>query len=606
MCGIAAYVGKRNALKVLLSALERLEYRGYDSAGISIIQGGIKTFKTKGSVEDLRESIPQDIESHIGIGHTRWATHGVPSTRNAHPHLDCKGMLAVVHNGIIENYASLKEELEKKGHVFVSDTDTEVVAHLLEEKFKGDMLEAIQEAMDSLEGSYALAIIDGRDEERIYGVRMYSPLILAIGEGENFLASDIPAILPYTNKVIYLDDGDIVCISKDSYTVMRDGKRVEKEVHLIDWDVKRAEKAGYKHFMLKEIHEQPRVIRDTLAGRLDLMEGKVIFPELEKDERFLSILKRIVIPACGTSLHAGTVAKHLLERYAGTPTEVVQASEFRYSDIPLDRETLLIAISQSGETADTLAAVRKAKKHGTPILAITNVVGSSITRSADYVLYTRAGPEIGVAATKTFTAQLVLTTLLALYLASLKKRIPLDTLKEVALSLADSPSLVAQILEKEGEIRKLAEKYVGVRDFFFLGRGINYPIALEGALKMKEISYIHAEGFPAGELKHGPLALLGRRVPVLALVPRDRVYEKMLSNIKEVKARDSEVIAVAFKDDLEVEKYVDRVIRIPPTLEEITPILNGVVVQLLAYHIADLRQCEIDKPRHLAKSVTVE
>jgi glucosamine--fructose-6-phosphate aminotransferase (isomerizing) len=586
MCGIVGYIGFRSARDVLLRSLKRLEYRGYDSAGVAIVDDGIKIEKRKGYIDALEV----DFDGTMGIGHTRWATHGMPEDRNAHPFVDCDGKIAIVHNGIIENYMELKEDLIERGHRFTSDTDSEVVAHLIEEYYEGDLKSAFLKAISKLKGSFAIAAVHS-DERKIVAVKNESPLVIGIGDHENFLASDIPAFLEYTNRVIVLKDGE-VCEITDDFVRVYDfkGERVNKNVEYIQWSIEDAEKSGYEHFMLKEIFEQPRAVDDTLHSLLSRNDLDLNF-------------NRVVIVACGTSYHAGLVGKYVIEELLHVPVEVYYASEYRYRPKVID-DALAIFITQSGETADTIAAARRARAMGNLTLAITNVVGSSITNYVDKVLYTNAGPEIGVAATKTFTAQLATLYYFAIEAAKQKGTVSRTRYEMLMNNLRKIPYDIENTLVMEPRIRKEAEKLAVSRDMFFIARGLNYPIALEGALKMKEISYIHAEGYPAGELKHGPLALIEQGIPVIALVPRDKTYEKMLSNIKEVSARNAYVIAISSKED--VSKYVDTLIKVPDTDPFFSPFVNIVVLQLLAYHTARVLGREIDKPRNLAKSVTVE
>ncbi len=591
MCGIVGYIGFRKADQVVISSLKRLEYRGYDSWGIAVKHNNkIMLVKRVGAISE--DKMHEMAEGNIGIGHTRWATHGKPSEFNAHPHTDCSGEIAVVHNGIISNFQSLKEELEKKGHKFKSETDTEVISHLIEEFYRGDLKDAVSKTIDVLRGSYAIVVMHARKEELV-AVRYKSPLVLGIGDEEWIIASDVPAILDYTSRVIYLEDGDVVSLTKEGFEIWKGNERVERKIETIPWSIEDAEKGGYDHFMLKEIHETPRVIEDTLFEYIS--EG------VDIDVSFSAGISEIIFIACGTSYHASLVGKYLIEKLTGIPARVEFASEFIYNQPPMSR-SLVISITQSGETADTLEAMRIAKKHGARVLAIVNVLGSTATRIADHVLYTRAGPEISVAATKSFIAQLVILYLIALKLSRLSR----SEIERLAEELRVMPELVRKVLEQEGKIEQIAGKLAGYENMMYIGRGIGVPIAMEGALKMKEISYIHAEAYPAGELKHGPFALLGKNTPVIASLVPDETYEIMLSNIKEVKARESLVIAVADEHDSEIEKYVDFVIRVPKTDSIFTAITHSVALQLLAYYTARERGCEIDKPRNLAKSVTVE
>ncbi|MDY6964768.1 MAG: glutamine--fructose-6-phosphate transaminase (isomerizing) [Halobacteriota archaeon] len=606
MCGITAYIGEKEATPILLDSLKRLEYRGYDSAGIAVINGKeIFVHKMEGEIDRLCESIPRGVSGNVGIAHTRWATHGAPSKINAHPHIS--GDIALVHNGIIENYQHLMKHLIKEGYDIVSETDTEVLAHLINHNYDGNIEAAVHNSLLEVDGSYAIAVICGKEPDRLITARKDSPLVIGVGRGENFIASDIPAIANHSREVIYLDDGEIASIGRDYIDIKTlDGSSVNKKVHTVDWDVDAAEKAGYEHFMLKEIHEQPDVIRNTIAGRLSELEGTVQLQEVGLSIEEIEKLAKIRIIACGTSYHAGMLGKYLFENLSRIPVEVDIASEFRYSDAILDKNTLVLAITQSGETADTLAALKDAKSQGYKTFAITNVVGSSVCRSSDGVLYTRAGPEIGVAATKTFTAQLIAIYLLSMYFGKIRKTIDSETLKLLISLIKQLPKQVQMVIENSQTIQLYSKIFSEASKFFFIGRSYDYPIALEGALKLKEISYIHAEGYPAGELKHGPLALLETGVPMIAIATKGHTYEKMLSNIKEVKARDAYVLAIASEEDIEIEKYVDDVLRVPETNEILSPVLSVVVAQIFAYYCAKERGCEVDKPRNLAKSVTVE
>ena len=598
MCGIIGYIGFRNAKEILLDGLKRLDYRGYDSAGIGIIGRKLTIYKEVGEIKNLEKNIPS-INASIGIGHTRWATHGAVNKINAHPHVDCKKKIAVVHNGIVENYMALKKELEKKGHKFYSDTDTEIIAHLIEEEYKGCLEKAVFSAIKRLDGSYAIAVICSNEPDKIVAARKESPLIIGIGDNENFVASDVPAFLKYTNRVIYLNDGEKCVVRRDGIKIYdKNDEEIEKCIDIIDWGIEEAEKGGFKHFMLKEIHEQPKSIADSFRGRIHEIEPWVdLGIEIEKPSS-------ITIVACGTSFYAGMVGKYLIEEMADIPVKIELSSEYRYFG---EKNTdLIIAISQSGETADTLAAVREARKYGCKVIAITNVIGSSITRLADDSILMRCGPEIGVAATKTFTAQILILLLLAISFGMRKSIIEGSKAAEYISFIKRLPSYIQSILDKSEKIKKIAEEVKDKSTVFFIGRGINYPLALEGALKLKEISYIHAEGFAAGELKHGPFALLTENTPVVAIVSRDRTYDKILANIKEIKARGSPVIAIADESDDEIENYVDFIIKYPSSPPAISSIPIAVILQLFAYHVADLRQCPIDKPRNLAKSVTVE
>ncbi len=592
MCGIIGYTGKEQALPLILGGLERLEYRGYDSAGIALLENGkLIVEKRVGKIRELVKSLwGKPYQGKTGIGHTRWATHGEPSSQNAHPHTDSKGEFAVVHNGIVENYAELREELKKEGVKFSSDTDTEVIAHLVAMNYRGDLLEAVLETVKKLKGAFAFAVITTKEPNRVVGVKEGSPLVVGVGEGESFIASDIPAILPYTKRVITLNDGEVADITPEGVNIYDfQGNPVTKEITVVPWDIISAEKGGFKHFMLKEIYEQPKAVGDTIRG---LISGE--------DEFCLSLkdFRRILIIACGTSYHAGLVGKFWLEKFTGVPTEVVYASEFRYGDFPVDDRDLILGISQSGETIDTKFAINYAKDRGAKTLSIVNVVGSSIDRESDYTLHTHAGPEIGVAATKTFTAQLA-----ALYYLSVCSHGERERLIEDLLRV---PALIEKTLEGAEEVDRVADKYEKSKDFLYLGRYLNYPIALEGALKLKEISYIHAEGYPAGEMKHGPIALIDESMPVVVLAPQDRVYEKVIANIEEVRTRKGIVISVGFEGDSKVRDLSRDYISVPKAGEDITPFLTVVPLQLLAYNIANRLGLDVDQPRNLAKTVTVE
>jgi glucosamine--fructose-6-phosphate aminotransferase (isomerizing) len=609
MCGIVGYVGTENAVDIIISSLKKLEYRGYDSAGITVLNGNLETYKTVGKISELEKIIPAGFTGHIGIGHTRWATHGKPETRNAHPHLSSN--IAVVHNGIIENYMHLKEKLMQEGYEFSSDTDTEVIAHLLHKTMnngkKCSLLDAVRHIMTIIEGSYAIAVLCTDEPDHIVLARKDSPLVIGLGNKGYFAASDVTAFLKYTKNAVYVNDKELVLISPAGVEFYnKDGQRIEKKVDVIEWSEEAAEKAGYEHFMLKEIHEQPTSIQDTYAGKISELEGRVILEELKMDEDQLRNLQRVTIIACGTSWNAGCVGKYLFENLAGIHADIETASEFRYGDPVLCGQVLTLAITQSGETADTLAAIRSSRAYGCKAVAITNVVGSTITRETDSVLFTHAGPEIGVAATKTFTAQLIMLYLMAIHIGTVRGRLTPETARDILVGIKQLPGQVQKILNNKDAIKECAEHYAKVQDYFFIGRHLNYPVSLEGALKLKEISYIHAEGYAAGELKHGPLALISSATPVVAIATKGHTYDKVLSNIKEVKARSAEVIAVANQSDTEITKYVDVVLRIPDCHELLSPVLSSVVLQLLAYYTALARDCSIDKPRNLAKSVTVE
>ena len=613
MCGIVGYIGPKNPVEVLVEGLRRLEYRGYDSAGVAVVDrnGEITVRRAAGRLRDLEEVINnRPLTGSYGLGHTRWATHGRPTEENAHPHRDCTGKLVVIHNGIIENYLELKHELEEQGHKFVTETDTEVVAHAVEQEIKqsgADLATAFRAVLPRLKGIYALVAISADAPETMVAARLGPPLVVGLGQQEFFVASDIPAILMHTKDMVFMEDREVVVVTPQGPQFFDlDGTPLDKEPTRIPWDPIMAEKGGYKHFMLKEIHEQPRAVRDTLLGRVSLESATIVQEEMGLPAEDLRSVERMAIVACGTSWHAGLVGKFLIERLTGVPVEVDYASEFRYRQPLVDEGTLPVYISQSGETADTLAALREAKAKGAKTLAICNVQGSMLTREATGTIYTHAGPEIGVASTKAFTSQLCALTLLALRMGQARGTISDDEFMELVNSLYHVPAQMEHFLADDTDLRILAKAYQHYDDFLYLGRGVNYPIALEGALKLKEISYIHAEGYPAGEMKHGPIALIDEQMPVVALVPQDAVFEKMLSNIEEVKARSGIVIAVTDEENKDLEAKADSVIMIPKTHELLTPMLMVLPLQLLAYHIALLRGCDVDQPRNLAKSVTVE
>ncbi len=611
MCGIVGYIGHRPAAELLLNGLKRLEYRGYDSAGIAVVGNGrLQVYKQKGKVNDLaaalRERLP---EGSLGIGHTRWATHGEPNDVNAHPHVSSDGDFAVVHNGIIENYAALRKRLQQKGYVFRSETDTEALVHLIDDVRRATGLplpEAVRQALTQVVGTYGLAIVSASDPDLLIAARKGSPLILGIGEGEYFLASDAAPIVEHTRQVVYLNDGEVVVVRRDGYEVRTiDNVLLEKEVHELEWDLEQIEKGGYPHFMLKEIMEQPEALENCLRGRLDLQHNTVKLGGLIDVMDRIRAADRIIICACGTSWHAGLVGEYLIEEFARIPVEVEYASEFRYRNPVLRPNDVVIAISQSGETADTLAAVREAKRQGVLTLGICNVVGSTIARETDAGVYLHVGPEIGVASTKAFTAQVAVLTMLALKLAE-GRTLSEAEMAQALRALAEIPEKVRQVLTLNEEIRHIAHVYRYASNFLYLGRGYNFPVALEGALKLKEISYIHAEGYPAAEMKHGPIALIDRFMPVVFIAMKDRTYDKVVSNIEEVVARQGSVIAITDEGNGELDKLCEYVIRIPPVPDFLTPLLTVIPLQLLAYHIAVMRGCNVDQPRNLAKSVTVE
>ncbi|MCL6638592.1 MAG: glutamine--fructose-6-phosphate transaminase (isomerizing) [Firmicutes bacterium] len=609
MCGIVGYIGFRPAVPVLLDGLEKLEYRGYDSAGVAVpLDGCLQVEKRAGRLAALRDRLNgRTIDAALGIGHTRWATHGKPSDINAHPHTDCTGKFAVVHNGIIENYLSLKEWLISQDHAFRSQTDTEVLPHLIEQFYEGDLVEAVQKAVKKLEGSYAMVVVSAYEPDKIVAVRQDSPLVVGLGDGENFLASDIPAVLKHTRRTYIINDGELVVLKAGSVKVLdRSGKEVAKDVFEVRWEAGQAEKGGYDHFMLKEIHEQPRALRDTLSGRISGDGSRVVLEEVRISPEEIKAIKRIYITACGTAYHAGLVGKYIIERLVRVPVEVDIASEFRYRHPIIEPGTLVMVISQSGETADTLAALREAKRQGARVIAVTNVVGSSVARDADDIIYTWAGPEIAVASTKAYTTQLVAMYLFALHLAAGRGTVPGDEIAQVLLDMKKLANKAQTILDNTHEIKDFAREFAAKKDLFFIGRGLDYAVALEGSLKLKEISYIHAEAYAAGELKHGTLALIEDDVPVVALATQEKLFDKMVSNIQEVNARGAAVVALAMKGLKEVEKLTDRVVYIPKTHPLLTPVLTVIPLQLLAYHTAVARGCDVDKPRNLAKSVTVE
>ncbi|NQT32344.1 MAG: glutamine--fructose-6-phosphate transaminase (isomerizing) [Candidatus Omnitrophica bacterium] len=618
MCGIIGYTGKKNVEEILISGLSRLEYRGYDSAGVAILDNGeLRIRKKQGKLAVLREDLKKSpIKGTTGVGHTRWATHGVPNDTNAHPHVDHKTQIAVVHNGIIENYQELKKKLQKAGYEFSSDTDSEVIAHLIAECYKGDLCAAVRAATKQLKGSFAIAVVHKGESGRVVGARRDSPLIVGIGEGENFLASDIPAVLEYTKKVIYLDNGETVDLTDKTCVIYNGkGKRMKRKPTVIKWDISQAEKTGYKHFMLKEIFEQPEVLRNIFKERIK--KGRVNFEELKISKAQLKKIKRIVIVACGTAYHAGMTGKYMFEKYARIPVWVDNSSEFRYRDPLVDKNTLVIVISQSGETADTLAALREAKERGAKVLAICNVLGSSIARESDGVIYTHAGPEIAVASTKAYTAQLAVLYLLTFYMAS-ARGLKAARNKQFLKELKKVPHLTEKLLDeyrsRGNRLAKYAtdfhEYYLARNNkscFLYLGRNINYPNALEGALKLKEISYISAEGYPAGEMKHGPIALIDENPWVVCIAVEADTYDKMLSNIQEIKARGGLVIAIVSQGDKLLKKgKLDYIIEVPRVPEVVSPLLVVIPLQLLAYYVAEAFGYDIDQPRNLAKSVTVE
>lgn len=605
MCGIMGYIGSGEAVPVIIDGLSKLEYRGYDSAGIAFFkEGGLQLTKKKGRLTEMVKSLGDYPSTNLGIGHTRWATHGVPSDRNSHPHLDCSGRIALVHNGIIENYASLRKQLMLEGHDFISETDTEVIVHLVEKYYHGSLESAVRETLQDLHGSFALAVICADEPDKIVAAKKDSPLVVGIGAGENYLASDIPAILGKTNQVYIIEDGEFVILKKDSVSISDfSGQPVQKELFPVTWDPVAAEKGGYEHFMLKEIHEQPTALRETLRG--NIKNQMVDLSHLDIDAMFKDV-EKIYIVACGTAYHAGLVGRYALEKLARIPVETDIASEFRYRDVLWNPNSVMIVVSQSGETADTLAVLREAKRQGVKVLAVTNVVGSAVSREADRVLYTHAGPEIAVASTKAYSTQLLLMYLLALHLAKVRGTCSQAQLKELTAELNCMDEKVKEVFGQEEKIRQLAKKYHKVESTFFLGRGFDYVVAMEGALKLKEISYIHAEAYAAGELKHGPLALIYEGVPVLALITQDQLVEKTMSNIKEVKARGAVVVAICKENLQEACQECDEQIVLPNVNPILAPIVAVIPLQIFSYYMAIFRGADVDKPRNLAKSVTVE
>jgi glucosamine--fructose-6-phosphate aminotransferase (isomerizing) len=611
MCGIVGYVGPRQAVPLLLEGLKRLEYRGYDSAGISIIEDAqLETHKAVGRIVELEKSVGNGKapKGSVGIAHTRWATHGAPTHANAHPHLSCGEDIAVVHNGIIENASALRKKLVDLGHTFRSETDTEVLAHLIEEAYEGNLEAAVREALAHVEGAYGLAIVSSREPQKIVAARKGSPLLIGIGEaGEYYVASDVAAVLAQTRSVIYLEDGEMAVLTPAGYeTLSLKGEAVEKEVNQISWDLDAIEKGGHDHFMMKEIFEQPETLQQAFRGRILLEDGTVKFGGLNLEDAELAAFDRITILACGTSWHSGLIGEYMLEETCRIPVDVEYASEFRYRSPIVDAKTLVLVISQSGETADTLAAMREARERGATVLGIVNVVGSTIAREAHGGIYLHAGPEIGVASTKAFTSQVVALTLFTVRMGRLRGCLSAEQGREILQQLMALPQKVEQVLELNDAVRELARIYKSASNFLYLGRGYNFPTALEGALKLKEISYIHAEGLPAAEMKHGPIALIDENMPVVIVAPHDSVYSKVVSNIQEVKARGGRIIAVVTDGNSDLASMVDHLIPVPDTIDMLTPILTTIPLQLLAYHVAVMRGCDVDMPRNLAKSVTVE
>ena len=609
MCGIVGYIGDKKAVPILMGGLQKLEYRGYDSAGVAVYENGnIEVRKYKGRLAVLEEHLKKEtLDGCLGIGHTRWATHGEPSDVNSHPHTNCSGDIVVVHNGIIENYMSIKSMLVEHGYVFISETDTEVLAHYLDFLYEGDLIEAVKKVLEKIRGSYAFAVISRKEPDKIICVRKENPLIVGIGEGENFIASDIPAILNHTRKIYLLNENELAVIRKDKISFYDEsGKEVGKEVFEVNWDVAAAEKGGFEHFMLKEIHEQPKAIKDTMTSRVlpDSADIKLDGIKLTKEE--LQKFSKIFMVACGTAYHACMVGKYVIEKLTRIPVEVEIASEFRYRDPIVDEKTLTIIVSQSGETLDTSAALKEAKKKGSRILSIVNVVGSSIARESHDVLYTWAGLETAVASTKAYTTQLIAINIIALYMAKLKGTLKDEEIAAIKDEMRTLPALVEEVLKHKATIQKFAAQNCNARDIFYLGRGIDYAVALEGSLKLKEISYIHSEAYAAGELKHGTIALIEKGTIVLAVLTQDELYEKMVSNVKEVKARGAFVFAIAKEGNTEVETVADYTLYIPKVSDILAPVVAVTPLQLLAYYMAVEKGCDVDKPRNLAKSVTVE
>ncbi len=608
MCGIVGYVGPRKAYPVLIDGLKRLEYRGYDSAGIALLdKDNVFVRKSAGKISVLSSKLKdQDFPANIGIGHTRWATHGEPNDTNAHPHTGMTGKIAVVHNGIIENYSSLREVLKQRGRIFRTDTDTEILVHLIEEYYEGSLLQAVRRALSQVEGTYGIAVVSSNNPNVIVAARLGSPIVVGCGEGENLVASDVAAILRYTNRVVYLEDGELAEVSANSFNISTlEEVVVTPHLQEISWNLDTIEKGGYDHFMLKEIFEQPETLKNAMRGRLNFEEATARLDGLNLQYDELHHIRRIIITACGTSWHAALLGEYLIEEYARIPVEVEYASEFRYRSPIIDPGTIVLVMSQSGETADTLAAMREAKRKGATCLGICNVVGSTIARDSDGGVYIHAGPEIGVASTKAFTSQMMVLSLITILLARMRS-MSFDEGEELLGALREVPDRVKQVLDLNDEIEELANKYSDKNNFLYLGRGLNFPIALEGALKLKEISYVHAEGYPAAEMKHGPIALIDENMPVVVMAPKDSVYNKIISNMEEIKARKGKIIAIATKGDKKIVDLADDVIFLPPVNDFVLPLVGIIPLQLLAYHIAKIRKCDVDQPRNLAKSVTVE
>jgi glucosamine--fructose-6-phosphate aminotransferase (isomerizing) len=609
MCGIVGYVGPRDAAPILLEGLRRLEYRGYDSAGIAVLttEGAVFVEKKAGKLSNLTDHLNGSAPAgNPGIAHTRWATHGRPNDLNAHPHADCSGRLALIHNGIIENFAEIKERLSGRGHRFTSETDTETLAHLIEEHYDGDLVEAVRRALNEVRGAYAIGVMHTDHPKRIVGARMNVPLIVGLGDGEGFLASDVPAILEHTKNVVILHEGDIADVTPDGVRILQlDGTEVTREVTRIRWNIEAAEKGGFAHFTLKEIYEQPHAIQESLRGRVS-ESGTLRLPELEPIADRLRAVDRVYVIGCGTARYAGEVGAHLIQRWTGLPASSQIGSEMRYSPPPIDERTLVISVSQSGETADTLAPQKLAAERGATVVVVTNVVGSAITREADAVCYLQAGPEVAVASTKAFVTQVVVLEMIALHLARLRGTLTEHRIQTFGRALRALPAQAAEALKLAPRIKQVAQDWSEVRDVMFIGRALGYPIAMEGALKLKELSYVHAEGYAAGELKHGPIALLDPHTPLVAIATQSATYDKVVSNIAEVHAREAPVVVVATEGDEEIGRFADTVLAVPATLEEMAPIIDILPLQLLAYEVAVARGTDVDQPRNLAKSVTVE
>ena len=608
MCGIVGYTGPREAGPILLEGLARLEYRGYDSAGIALVtpDGELFVEKRAGKLDRLRAALAEGTpRAGVGLAHTRWATHGRPNDLNAHPHVDCGGRITVIHNGIIENFRELRDGLEERGHRLVSETDTEAIAHLVEEAYEGDIGEAVRRALRRVEGAYAIAVMHRDEPERIVGARLNVPLVVGVGKGENFLASDVAALLAHTDRVVFLEEGDVAELDPRGVRITAlDGTPRDRAVHTIDWTIEAAEKGGYPHFMLKEMHEQPEAIRASLAGRL--LHDSIVVEELAPIADRLGSIERVELVACGSAHYAASVGAMLIQEWIGLPARSTVGSEFRYAPPPLDGRTLVIAVTQSGETADTIAPTRYAREQGCPVVAVTNTIGSAITREADAVVFQQAGPEIAVVATKTFVSQVTTLTVLVAAIAKGRGRLDREREREIVAALRALPDMARRAIELAAPTKDLARRYVNSRGFMFVGRRFGYPVALEGALKLKEISYVHAEGYAAGELKHGPISLLDAEVPLVAVATRSAVYNKLISNVMEGRARDARVLAVASEGDEAIARHADDVLWVPDTLEELSPVLAVIPLQFFAYHTAVARGTDVDQPRNLAKSVTVE